>query len=168
MAITDNLTDFLTDVADAIREKDGTTDKINPQDFADRIRALPVRGEVDHEWHIFYDDTQPAELYGGTWEELPQGTFIMAAGSGGTAGQTGGNADAVVVDHAHTLEQDGWNTSSPYIGQGETGRRVVLQTITDASQSYNTVTVYTSHRGESGTGKNLPPYRTEHIWRKVA
>jgi hypothetical protein len=30
MAKNDNLQDFLTDVADAIREKKGTTDKINP------------------------------------------------------------------------------------------------------------------------------------------
>ena len=39
---TDNLTDFLTDVADAIRAKKGTTDKINPQDFSNEIRRLPI------------------------------------------------------------------------------------------------------------------------------
>lgn len=40
MAKTDNLTDFLTDVADAIREKKGTTDLINPQDFASEIASI--------------------------------------------------------------------------------------------------------------------------------
>ena len=36
----DNLTDFLTDVADAIREKKGTTEKMNPQNFSEEIKGL--------------------------------------------------------------------------------------------------------------------------------
>lgn len=40
MAKNDNLTDFLADVADAIRAKKGTTGKINPQDFADEIASI--------------------------------------------------------------------------------------------------------------------------------
>ena len=41
MAKSDNLTDFLTDVADAIRAVEGTAAKINPQDFSYRIRSIP-------------------------------------------------------------------------------------------------------------------------------
>lgn len=44
MAKNDNLKDFLTDVADAIREKKGTEDLINPQDFSDEIKNLPSGG----------------------------------------------------------------------------------------------------------------------------
>ena len=40
MAKNDNLKDFLTDVADAIREKKGTTELINPQDFGSEIRGI--------------------------------------------------------------------------------------------------------------------------------
>ena len=40
MAKNDNLKDFLTDVADAIRAKKGTTDKINPQDFSAEIASI--------------------------------------------------------------------------------------------------------------------------------
>jgi hypothetical protein len=40
MAKNDNIQDFLKDVADAIRAKKGTTDKINPQDFADEIKNI--------------------------------------------------------------------------------------------------------------------------------
>lgn len=44
MAKTDNITDFLTDVADAIREKKGTTDAINPQDFSAEIASIQGSG----------------------------------------------------------------------------------------------------------------------------
>ena len=44
MAKNDNLTDFLTDVADAIREKKGTTEPINPQDFASEIASIESGG----------------------------------------------------------------------------------------------------------------------------
>ena len=40
----DNLKDFLTDVADAIREKEGSSEPINPQEFSDRIRAIQSGG----------------------------------------------------------------------------------------------------------------------------
>lgn len=40
MAKNNNLTDFLTDVANAIREKDGSTGTINPQDFSDKIKSI--------------------------------------------------------------------------------------------------------------------------------
>ena len=44
MAKNNNLTDFLTDVADAIRLKKGTTAKINPQDFSSEIASIPTGG----------------------------------------------------------------------------------------------------------------------------
>lgn len=40
MSKADNLKDFLTDVADAIRAKKGSTDLINPQNFSAEIAAL--------------------------------------------------------------------------------------------------------------------------------
>lgn len=44
MAKNDNLTDFLTDVADAIREKKGTSETINPQDFSSEIASIETGG----------------------------------------------------------------------------------------------------------------------------
>lgn len=40
MAKNNNLTDFLTDIADAIREKKGTSALIDPQDFSDEIASI--------------------------------------------------------------------------------------------------------------------------------
>ncbi len=44
MAKNNNLTDFLTDVADAIRAKKGTTAKINPQNFSSEIASIQTGG----------------------------------------------------------------------------------------------------------------------------
>ena len=44
MAKSNNLKDFLTDVADAIREVEGSADPINPQDFSAMIRAISGGG----------------------------------------------------------------------------------------------------------------------------
>lgn len=46
MSKENNLTDFLTDVADAIREKKGTTEKINPQDFSDEIKGIKTSSSI--------------------------------------------------------------------------------------------------------------------------
>lgn len=40
MAKNDNLTDFLADIADAIRAKKGTSESINAQNFADEIASI--------------------------------------------------------------------------------------------------------------------------------
>ena len=45
MAKTDNLSDFLTDVANSIRTKTGTTEQINAQDFSNKILNIPSGGE---------------------------------------------------------------------------------------------------------------------------
>lgn len=45
MARNNNLTDFLKDVADAIREKSNSSAPINPQDFPERIAAIETGGE---------------------------------------------------------------------------------------------------------------------------
>ena len=44
MAKNNNLTDLLTDVANAIRAKKGTTAKINPQDFSSEIASISTGG----------------------------------------------------------------------------------------------------------------------------
>lgn len=44
MAKNNNLTDFLTDVADAIRTKKGTSALIDPQNFSDEIASIETGG----------------------------------------------------------------------------------------------------------------------------
>lgn len=47
MATTNNLTEFLADVADAIREKTGESSPINPQDFSQKIKDIKSGGGED-------------------------------------------------------------------------------------------------------------------------
>lgn len=44
MAANNNLTDFLTSIADAIRKKKGTNEPINPQKFVDEIESIQGGG----------------------------------------------------------------------------------------------------------------------------
>lgn len=58
MAKTDNLSDFLRDVADAIRTKKGTTDLINPQNFSEEIASIEGGGGdvTDLDYIKYHDD----------------------------------------------------------------------------------------------------------------
>ena len=79
MAKNDNLKDFLTDLADAIREKKGSAEKINAQNFANEIKNLPSgsaprwTGHADVEGlkAIGWDDDDIAyyQQYGVNWNE---------------------------------------------------------------------------------------------------
>lgn len=57
MAKNDNVKDFCKDIADAIREKKGTSDLINPQDFSAEIKSISGGGnggELEGDWE-YYD-----------------------------------------------------------------------------------------------------------------
>ena len=95
MAKTDNLTDFLTDIADAIREKKGTTGAINPQDFSSEIASIesggggssavtpPSYSDVnffDYNGTILYSYTKEQFLALSTMPELPTREGLICQG----------------------------------------------------------------------------------------
>ena len=59
MSKQNNLTDFLTGVANAIRAKKGTTALINPQNFESEI--VSISGGGGSELNIAYGDTAPED-----------------------------------------------------------------------------------------------------------
>lgn len=87
--------------------------------------------------------------------------FVVGAGSTYAVNDTGGSADAVVVDHDHSLTDPGHThnfRSSQYGGSVDAGTRG------DAAYGYAGVTnskttgITIDSKGVSGTDANLPPY----------
>lgn len=69
MAKNDNLKDFLTDVADAIRQKKGTSALINPQDFSAEIASIQSGGGGLEEKDVNFYECDGTLLYSYTKEE---------------------------------------------------------------------------------------------------
>lgn len=116
------------------------------------------------------ENNYPSLLFGGTWEQIKD-VFLLAAGDTYTAGSTGGSADAVVVLHDHI--EYGTNTGGAeafrMAYKSETGTNYGIYYEPDgATVGSKGVFVRTADAGESGTGKNMPPYLAVYMWRRVA
>ena len=122
--------------------------------------------------YMSINETNPSELFGGEWEQI-QDKFLLASGSTYSAGSTGGSADSVVVTHNHYgSEGRGFvtNTEKKDISQ----KRVTVPTsgsnyapiITSSDNWYSVSQV--GNTGESGTGKNMPPYLAVYCWVRIA
>lgn len=112
--------------------------------------------------------TSPAELFGGTWEQIKD-QFILAAGDTYAAGSTGGEAthkltDAEMPRHAHNIAKGAKNTDG-------TGTKFEIYS---AYQSESSIaegyywTATTLFAGNSKPHNNMPPYVAMYIWKRIA
>ena len=80
MAKENNLSDYLKDIADAIRDKKGTTEPINAQDFASEIASIETGGDVMPEDAAVKDvnfyDYDGTRLYSYSWDEIESMTEL--------------------------------------------------------------------------------------------
>jgi hypothetical protein len=112
----------------------------------------------------------PAMLFGGTWERLKD-RFLLGAGDVYSLGKTGGSADAVLLHHSHNIQSKDGNPifikegtdASGWLLKGVNAERVS----NGANSAYK---MYSSTDGieENGEGKNMPPYLTVYMWKRVA
>lgn len=122
--------------------------------------------------------TNPNTLFGfGTWVAYGAGRVLIGNGSGFTAGNTGGSADAIVVSHTHTATvtdpghlhtiPNGYQTATgggSNYGSTTSGLNAGTQTNTATTG----ITVSNSTEGSSGTNANLQPYVVVYMWNRTA
>ena len=109
------------------------------------------------------DSTSPAELFGGTWEQIKD-RFLLAAGDSHAAGSTGGEAThtltkAELPDHTHTLK---------YTGQSVTEGVNAIRLYQAASYQYNAYSGGQSSDCGGHAHNNMPPYLAVYTWRRTA
>ena len=123
--------------------------------------------------YISANSTSPAELFGGTWEQIKD-RFLLAAGNTYAAGSTGGEAThTLTVDempkHRHSSDsyQSGYSNSiadksnyCTWVNRGTSNNN-------DPGMTQNGP-VRTSLVGGSQPHNNMPPYLAVYIWKRVS
>ena len=108
------------------------------------------------------DPTSPADLFGGTWEQIKD-VFLLAAGDSHEAGATGGEETHVLTaaemaDHTHGYD---------YTGQSDaTGTRAIK--IVSPGSTANAYTGKATSNCGGQAHNNMPPYLTVYTWRRTA
>ena len=151
-----------------------------------RLLAYPV-GSI----YMSMSATNPAELFGGTWEQIAQGRCLIGAGTGTdsrsekktfTAGATGGEYNHVLTvgempSHNHTASSNttGNHTHTFYCGyRGTTGNSSEAfqgqndwanSTLSSGNHSH-TITI--GSNGGGSAHNNLPPYMGLYVWKRTA
>lgn len=117
------------------------------------------------------NSTDPAELFGGTWERVKD-TFILAAGDTYSAGSTGGSNN-----HRHELGASGFaygqisSSGSLYVraytGVSTYSSDYTLEGAGIPSPADN-LTRGIRLGGTTETVDNMPPYKVYYCWERVS
>lgn len=199
----DSAYDFVVTIADRLESTDYnlTLGKGIPSFFIDTqkssvgVNCLPSQSDVlqlgDSAWltaqgaypvgaiYLSVTDVNPAALFGGTWERISQGRFLIGAGANAAnttdyrgsyaagaenfpSGEMGGEVThTLTVDempsHTHPERLERSNTKAwGLTGTGEGANAVVDQGTT------------TSATGGGKAHNNMPPYLVVYMWKRVS
>lgn len=124
--------------------------------FLTAAGAYPV-GSI----YLSVTDTDPATLFGGTWERIG-GRFLLGADDTYTAGSTGGEAEhTLTIDempkHNHGL--DNYNAS---------GNATPFLTVQHQDKIGYGGNVQTMYAGGGKAHNNMPPYLTVYMFKRVS
>lgn len=109
------------------------------------------------------DPTSPAEILGGTWEQIKD-RYILAAGDTYASGSTGGEAThTLTVDempqHIHSLgymyKFSADNTGAP-------------QLVNNGNVWVRYEETFSENAGGNQPHNNMPPYRAFYVWQRIA
>ncbi len=113
--------------------------------------------------YISVNNTSPAQLFGGTWEQIKD-KFLLAAGNSYKLGSEGGNSS-----HSHAHWQNfGFGNNLLYAGEQhrsnaevrtEKGAYVKLTTTSSGPIQLDAT--------DSATVPTMPPYLTVNIWKRI-
>lgn len=113
--------------------------------------------------YLSVNDTSPAEIFGGTWEQLKD-RFLLAAGDTYPAGSTGGEAQHTLTEnempnHSHKLQlsQEGSSAQSNCVNA------VRFSWTNQWVQGYGT-----TDNGGGAAHNNMPPYLAVYMWKRIA
>lgn len=112
--------------------------------------------------YMSVNNTNPATLFGGTWEQLKD-TFLLAAGDSYAAGTTGGEA-------THTLTINEMPSHNHKVGVGGntySGGYPLQQTSGDYDKTENG-NFLINYEGGDQPHNNMPPYLTVYMWKRTA
>ena len=158
-------------------------DHLTRKDYVDNAfkGAFPV-GALVFGWN-------PNGVLDGSWDQWPEGTFLMNTIGG--ADVAGGDNDAVVVQHNHTADSNGAHThgaagnhshpfsAAQWIGGytddgGSPDQRVVVSssnTSNAGNHSHPSAGLHShtiNNSGVSGANKNKPLYKGVEVWERTA
>lgn len=148
-------------------EQDGavSADKLQGKAWSEMMLEIYPVGSI----YMSVNETSPASLFGGTWEQLKD-RFLLGAGDSYTAGSTGGEA-------VHTLTE----AEIPSVGiydMNNSARRFryldgIVQANTTANYaggltSSNQSTAYAVTGGGGEAHNNMPPYLSVYMWKRIA
>jgi len=123
--------------------------------------------------YISANSASPAELFGGTWEQIKD-RFLLAAGDNYAVGSTGGEAQHTLTvdempEHKHSSDsyQFGYPNSTVYKDNYCTWvNRGTIETNTPPTAESGPVR--TSFVGGSQPHNNMPPYLAVYMWKRVS
>lgn len=108
---------------------------------------------------ITTNEENPANRFGGTWQKLPEETFLMTASSNYTVKSTGGENEVTLTveqipPHSHELYCSGTGGNSSSL------QRVTNNGVWDANKMKST--------GGGQPHNNMPKFYAVYIWIRVA
>ena len=109
------------------------------------------------------DPTSPAELFGGTWEQVKD-VFLLAAGDSHAAGSTGGEEEHILTAAEMANHTHGYD----YTGQSITEGVNAIRLYNAASTQYNAYTGKATSNCGGQAHNNMPPYLAVYTWRRTA